>query len=232
MSSRLRITSIALLVASAVGCTPNAAPENSMKRSKVEYDLLKQIHDAEDSTTRATLITKLEATSVDRVPFYDRWIRLHKPWALECWTDDGYDSSLSDLHPDIQLLPSMCYGKFDIYNGGLHQLFVNGTGVMAPEMQQWCERAGLQATADVLGEAIAVFGSEFPRSQSVRQTYLMEYSKRAQASDAPESWNPFSEMDNRFYSSCDGFDTAADKWLREVCGITSLHTPPGGITKP
>lgn len=170
MSFPLRTASTALLAFAAFGCSPDIALENAMKRSRVEADLLMQIHGAADSDTRKALVAKLEATPVDRVPFYDRWIRLHKPWAIECWTEDGYDSSLSGLHPDIQLLSSICYGKSEIYNGGLNKLFANGTGVMAPEMRQWCQEAGLQATADVLGEAIAVFGSEFPRSQSVRQT--------------------------------------------------------------
>ncbi len=231
MSPQSHAVCVAVVTASFLGCSPNTGPDKVTTRSEVEYDLLGQIHRAVDPAVRTALITKLEATPVNRVTFYNRWIRIHRPWALQCWTDDGYDPSLSDIHPDIQLLPSMCYGKSDIENGGLYQLFMNGTGVMAPEMQQWCERAGLQDTADVLSEAIAIFGPEFPRSQEARQTFLMAYSKSAQSAGDRQNWNPFVELDSRFYASLGGFDDAADKWLRDVCGISSLHIRPSGIAK-
>ncbi|MFK7821030.1 MAG: DUF4375 domain-containing protein [Planctomycetaceae bacterium] len=192
-----------------------------------ENDLLKRINEAEDSSQRAALIDLLEATPANQICFYERWLRLHQPWASECWTDTGYDPSLSAIPRDVQLLAGMCYGKSDIENGGLHQLFANGTGAMAPEMKQWCERAGFQKTANILAEAIAVFGPEFPRSQNQRDAFLRNYSEQAHTRGERDSWNPFRAMDERFYASFDGkFDAAADQWLRDVCGVGSLHDTP------
>ncbi|MFO1004250.1 MAG: DUF4375 domain-containing protein [Planctomycetaceae bacterium] len=231
MSPSIRYVCAAVLAASFLGCSADPEQHEAGMSANLEFDLIGKILKTEDASARAWLITELEAIPVDHIPFYDRWIRIHDPWALECWTDNGYDPSLSKVPPDAHMIPSVMYGKSDIDNGGLHQFFANGTGVMAPEMQQWCERAGLPQTAEVLREAIAVFGDEFPRSQEARQGFLMEYAKANEAKGGRNSWNPFAELDDRFYKSTEQFDDTADRWLRDVCGVTSLHQAPSGITK-
>ena len=231
MSLPIRHLCAVILSVSFLGCTADSKLGEGGMSANLEFDLISKILKTEDASARAWLITQLEAIPVENVPFYDRWIRIHDPWALECWTDYGYDPSLSQVPPDAHIIPSMVYGKSDIDNGGLHQFFANGTGVMAPEMQQWCQRAGLQQTAEVLREAIAVFGTEFPRSQETRQGFLMEYAKANGTKGVRNSWNPFAELDDRFYKSTEHFDDTADRWLRDVCGISSLHQLPSGITK-
>ena len=89
-------------------------------------------------------------------------------------------------------------------------------------MIEWFERAGLAETAAVMKEATAVFGAKFPRSQAARKAFLAKFDGETRA-----DWDPFFRMDDRFYASLPYqkkvFDSAADRWLREVCGIATLH---------
>jgi hypothetical protein len=135
----------------------------------------------------------------------------------------------------VQLLWATSYGTSDIYNGGFHQFFSNWTGIVAPEMTEWCMRAGFEKTADIIREAIGVFGADFPRSQTARRDFLDAFPARNRGGrdrsheTERKDWDPFYEMDDRFYVSLrwgldrHAFDDAADRWLREICGIHSLH---------
>ncbi|MEM8671294.1 MAG: DUF4375 domain-containing protein [Planctomycetota bacterium] len=161
------------------------------------------------------------------VPFYDAWRHKHEVYPYECWTDEGYDPSLSEVPRDIQLLCCMNYGKSDIENGGFHQFFYNSTGVFAPEMIEWCERAGLNDVADVIREAMAVLtDGAYPRSKRQRMHALerFAYPGNLLARD------PFDRINTRFFAllSHNGsrYDDAANTWLVETCGIAHLEDPP------
>lgn len=116
----------------------------------------------------------------------------------------------------------------DINNGGFHQFFTNSTGVFAPEMIEWFERAELPKAAAIVREAVAVFGPDFPRSQEKRQEFLARF-----PGETREEFDPFVTLDDRFYDALADttFDDACDRWLREVCGIDDLRTPPRRTTK-
>ncbi len=115
-----------------------------------ELKLIEQIRTTMSAEQRSRLISKLEKLPVDTHPFYSRWCLMNDLDPFSCWTDDGYDPSLSNCPRDIQLLIATDYGKSDIENGGFHQFFSNPTGVLAPEMIEWFERAGLAESASVL----------------------------------------------------------------------------------
>jgi hypothetical protein len=186
-----------------------------------EGELLTQIREATTPELRDTLIVELERTPVKMREFYSRWLFIHTDSTVfACWSDDGYDPMRSSVPRDIQLLAAADYGKSDIDNGGLHQFFGNRTGTFAPEMVEWFDRAGLKETASVIREAMAVFGPEFPRSQDARRKFLDGF----QGKDRSE-WDPFYKMSDRFYATLKGdvFEQAADRWLRETCGIISLR---------
>ncbi|MDM4019539.1 DMP19 family protein [Roseiconus lacunae] len=160
-------------------------------------------------------------------PFHDEWRRKHDVYPFDCWTDNGYDPSFSDIPRDIQLLSGMDYGKSDIDNGGFHQFFHNSTGVFAPEMVEWCERSGLDDVADVIRQAMSTLtDGDYPRSREGRHTALARFPVDGDR----EQWAPFYRLDEKFYAllSNNGsrYDDAADKWLRETCGITQLADPP------
>ena len=160
-------------------------------------------------------------------PFHDEWRHKHEVYPFDCWTDDGYDPSLSDVPRDIQLLSGMDYGKSFIDNGGFHPFFYNGTGVFAPEMVEWCDRAGLEDVADVIREGMTTLtGGTYPRSREQRIRAL----ERFPVPNYVDIHDPFDELNEKFYAllSNNGsrYDDAANKWLRETCGVTELEDLP------
>src|SRR5207237_7122921 len=56
----------------------------------------------------------------------------------------------------------------EISNGGLHQFFLNPTGVLAPEAAQGLDRMGLTDVAVLLRRAMARFDETYPRKQGER----------------------------------------------------------------
>jgi hypothetical protein len=220
----------AVLASSVMNRRKPAALRERPHLSDKELELIEQVKAASSPEERSRLISQLEQLPVKIHPFYSRWCAINDVDPFHCWTEDGYDPSLSDCPRDIQLLAATDYGKSDIDNGGFHQFFSNGTGVFAPEMIEWFERAGLAESASVMKEATAVFGQRFPRSQAVRREFLASFK-----GDKRADWDPFYRMDDRFYASLPYdkkvFDAAADRWLREVCGMKSLHDTLAGRTR-
>jgi len=187
-----------------------------------EYDLLNQIRKAPTAAKRTELISDLEQVPIDIYPFHHRWLLINEVEPFACWNDAGYDHTRSTVPRDVQLLWAASYGKADIDNGGFHQFFTNWTGIFAPEMVEWFERAGLLDAARVTREALAVFGDDYSRSQEERQTFLDKFKVSEEDDWDRELDDPFYDLDRRFVSS-EAFDKAADEWLRSVCGIQNLH---------
>jgi hypothetical protein len=192
-------------------------------RDDKEYELIKAIGASKSESERSRLIRELDQLPVRIHPFYSRWICVHDIYPFDCWTDAGYDSTRSEIPRDIQLLWATSYGKSDIENGGFHQFFTNSTGVFAPEMIEWFNRADLAQTASVMQAAIAKFGNAFPRARHAREEFLARFE-----GDSQEEWDPFYALSDEFYDSLpsDRFDAAADRWLRETCGIDRLEQSP------
>ena len=193
----------------------------SMNNESEEVRLLVKIAKMPVGAERDSLIDRLEDAPVHHLTFYERWLLVHDVIPFwDCWSDDGYDPSKSKFPRDVQLLAAAGYGKSDIDNGGFHQFFGNGTGVFAPEMAEWLERAGLTKGASIVRKAMAVFGPEFPRSQDARQEFLSRF-----GGESREEWDPFFELDDRFYAATKDelFDEAGNRWLRDVCGIKRLR---------
>jgi len=113
-----------------------------------EFELLDRIRRLASPTERSQLIDELDSIRGPEIALFRLWTRVHETWQFDGWTDDGYYASKVDLARDIQLLSATEYGVSDIENGGLHQFFWNGTGVFAPEMIEWLDRAGMPAGCD------------------------------------------------------------------------------------
>lgn len=62
--------------------------------------------------------------------------------------------------------------EFD--NGGLLQFFLNDTGDIAPDARDGFRHMGLETAADAVDQALAVFGSQFPRDAKERDRLLRE----------------------------------------------------------
>ncbi|QDV87336.1 DMP19 family protein [Planctomycetes bacterium TBK1r] len=168
-------------------------------------------------------------------PFFEEWQRKHDVYPFECWTDDGYDPSRSNVARDLQLLAGMDCGKSDIDNGGFHQFFYNGTGVLAPEMVEWCERSGLDDVADVIRQAMSTLtDGDYPRSREDRLTALARFTVGGDRKHCDlfyqEHCDPFDQLDEKFFALLSNNGTryhdAANRWLCETCGITELADPP------
>lgn len=196
-----------------------------------ELEVIHRLTTSTDPAARDALLRELENMPVEKCHFYERWRRIYDVGEFQCWTETGYDPSLSQWPRDIQLLGAMEYGVSDIDNGGLHQFFGNGTGTMAPEMAEWCERNDLQNIADILREAMAIVGNPYPRSHSARDQILTDWINEIGFQKGRRAWDPFQSLDSRFYESWEAvsFNDAADRWLRDVCGIRSLRQLPPGV---
>jgi len=196
-----------------------------------EHEVIHRLTTSTDLAVRDALLQELECLLVERCHFHERWRWIYDVGEFQCWTETGYDPSLSQGPRDIQLLGAMEYGVSDIQNGGLHQFFGNETGTMAPEMAEWCERNDLPHIADILREAMAIVGDPYPRSQSERRQILTAWINEIGFEKGREAWDPFQSLDSRFYETWESvsFDDAADRWLRDVCGIRSLRQLPPSV---
>lgn len=189
-------------------------------KNSAEFDLMHRAYGSTSVEERQRLLAELDALPVESYPFYHRWLLIHEIDPYACWTDEGYDASRSELTREIQWLEATTLGISDIDNGGLLQFFENGSGTFAPEMAEWFEQAGLPEAAGTLRKAIAVFGAEFPRSPEKRIAFL-----QAKTDD------PFYELDEAFYGQvATQYDAAADRWIRERCGIGKLSDAPPKVS--
>jgi hypothetical protein len=206
----------------------SAREEDRMKLPKfADHEILMELRLlAASDPKREVLIEQLEGTPVHICHFWTRWSAIHlarfDPFA--CWTDAGYAPTRSPIPRDLQLLQATAYGHSDIWNGGFHQFFTNGTGIFAPEMVEFFERIGRASAARTLKMAIEVFDEPFPRSQVARNQFLPPPSSRNR-----RDWDPFYEMDGVMYNCLpddgESFDVVADEWIRDVCGIKGLRQP-------
>jgi hypothetical protein len=141
-------------------------------------------------------------------------------WSLveTVWDDvsiyDGGDTFLSQFNaspvtPRVLLAAHWC--QSEILNGGLGQFFGNSTGVLAPEAVESYRAIGMPSVAELLEEAVAWFGSSYPRDQAEREKRLSDW-ERAN----PESPDPFARLEDKFvealYSEAGGFEAAADAY--------------------
>ena len=96
-------------------------------------------------------------------------------------------------------------------NGGFHQFFINPTGILAPEAVVGFRAIGLPSCAGLLEDAMAFFGSPYPREQTERENALAEI-----VGETRQERDPFYSLDDEFYRLCSvengGFETAADTY--------------------
>ena len=211
-----------LLLVFKQGCQPLLGAFHSE-----EGKLIGTINDADDPELRTRLIDELEEMPVEYLNFANRWLAIHAVRSPGAWDDEGFDHRRTNTPRDIEILTGVLYGVSDIENGGLHQFFINGTGGMAPEMVEFFKRYDLEEAAEKLKQAMAVFGEEYPRSQEARNRFLEQFEGTTR-----QEFAPFHEMDGPFFEALlkgvQSMDDHADRVVREVWGITSLHTelPP------
>jgi hypothetical protein len=136
------------------------------------------------------------------------WIPLNDTWS------QGVREFLREsqkVSPRVLHLYAAHWCQSEVNNGGFHQFFSNTTGLLAPEGVDGFRAIGLLEWSALLSEAMAYFGSPYPRERSVRLKRLPRADGRERA-----AWDPFAGLDDKFYGSADAerlrWDTAADSY--------------------
>src|SRR5262245_22080262 len=60
----------------------------------------------------------------------------------------------------------------EVCNGGFHQFFSNSTGILAPEAAAGFRAIGLNDCAEIVEQAIEMFGEPYPRTRADREAVL------------------------------------------------------------
>ena len=129
------------------------------------------------------------------------WLALNESWS------HGASYFLSCLHRvplKVQHLYSAYWCQSDVCNGGFHQFFYNTTGILAPEAVAGFEAVGAGQLASLVGTAISRVGAPYPRDRSARLSVLPQADGRPR-----EEWDPFTDLDNRFY---EWLDSESSRW--------------------
>jgi hypothetical protein len=107
------------------------------------------------------------------------------------------------------LLLAAKWCESEVCNGGFHQFFGNSTGVLAPEAAMGFRAIGMPALADLVEQALALFGKPFPREQAQRRRFLDGFQ-----GERRERWDPFFALDALFYAAMidDALSDAADAY--------------------
>lgn len=128
---------------------------------------------------------------------------------------DGPDAFLGQYNSSPEasrILFAAHWCQSEINNGGFEQFFSNSTGVLAPEGVQAFRAIGMPQTAALIEQAMATFGSNYPRDRSEREDAL-EAIWEASGNDEAA---PFDDLDETFFklveSENGGFDAAADSY--------------------
>jgi hypothetical protein len=114
----------------------------------------------------------------------------------------------------VQILYAAHFCESEVANGGLHQFFMNPTGVLAPEAVQAFRAINFSESAAILERAMQFFGTPYQRDQEARIERL-----ESVTGETPEQWNPFFHLDEEldisfgvdhrpFYDALDRFASA------------------------
>lgn len=103
----------------------------------------------------------------------------------------------------------------EVCNGGFHQFFGNSTGVLVPEALVGYRSIGLVRCAEIVDTAIRMFGESYPRDRKSRLTRLSDLKGKG---DTRKEWDPFYELDDRYYASAEEekLFEAADRYAIET----------------
>jgi hypothetical protein len=121
---------------------------------------------------------------------------------------DEFLTEFGVLVKEVGLLFAAHWCQSEVCNGGFHQFFYNGTGVLAPEAVEGFRAIGLADCADIIQQAMNLFGDEYPR----------DHSARLEALDQELNQKAFQPLDNRFFALLenDRFERAADEYARNL----------------
>jgi hypothetical protein len=132
------------------------------------------------------------------------WLPLNRSW------DGGperFVRRFRRVRPEAGHLYAAHWCQSEVLNGGFHQFFSNTTGLLAPEALEGFRAIGAVEWAQILAEAMKHFGTPYPRDRGDREEILPMRQRRAR-----EEWDPFCELDERFYEWADNWEDAANAY--------------------
>ena len=130
-----------------------------------------------------------------------------------CW-DEGWEKFVRKyrtVQPEVGHLYAGHWCQSEVCNGGFYQFFSNSTGILAPEALAGYRAIGLAEWAEILAVAMEFFGNPYPRDRGDRDALLPERQRLHQ-----EEWDPFYELNVRFYESTSYWEDAADAYAGQV----------------
>jgi hypothetical protein len=141
------------------------------------------------------------------------WLQLNDRW------DNGPDAFLCkfrDMPAAVGHLYAAPWCQSEVCNGGLYQFFYNTTGILAPEAVAGFNAIGINEWAGIVSEGMRFFSIPYPRDRVERQKQLPASTGTRRA-----EWDPFAQLDGRFYA-----------WLRgETCRWEKLADAYGTIAQ-
>jgi Domain of unknown function (DUF4375) len=99
----------------------------------------------------------------------------------------------------------------EVENGGLFQFFWNSTGILAPEAKEGFTVVGLGNLARILEEAMRHFGEPYLRERKDRLASLPNWPQHERT-----AWDPFHELDDRFYDFSVQWEAAANAFAQSI----------------
>jgi hypothetical protein len=132
------------------------------------------------------------------------WLSLNRTW------DRGpaeFVRRFRRIRPEIGHLYAAHWCQSEVCNGGFHQFFSNTTGLLAPEALEGFRAIGMTDWAGILAEAMKHFDTPYPRDRDNRKQSLPMPQRRPR-----EEWDPFCELDHRFFQSTGDWNDAADAY--------------------
>jgi hypothetical protein len=139
------------------------------------------------------------------------WLPLNRSWDEG---PEGFVRRFRRVRPEVGHLYAAHWCQSEVCNGGFHQFFSNTTGLLAPEALDGFRAIGANEWAELLGEAMKHFGTPYPRGRDDREECMPMRQRRPR-----EEWDPFYELDERFYEWADNWEDAANAYAgRAVAG--------------
>jgi hypothetical protein len=131
------------------------------------------------------------------------WSTLNASWYESA---DEFLRQFRSVRPEAGHLYAAHWCQSEVCNGGLHQFFFNTTGLLAPEALKGFRAIGIGPLAQILKDAMGYFGEPYPRDRSVRNEMLPA------RSGSRKDWDPFYNLDTRFFESVDRWESAANAY--------------------
>lgn len=136
------------------------------------------------------------------------WLRLNHSWDAG---PEEFARLFRSVRPEIGHLYAAHWCQSEVRNGGLHQFFSNTTGLLAPEAMDGFRAIGAEDWGKILAQAMTHFGATYPRDRYDREEFLPMRQRCPR-----EEWDPFYQLDVRFFDWADNWEDTANAYAEQV----------------